>query len=206
MDRAAITISGTVQGVGFRGLVKSMADKLGLVGKVSNLEDMTVQVICEGRRDAIESLVNKIATLEDTVKVENVSVAYSAPTHEFGKFDVILGDTKTELVAGMVTLATYLGKISKTADKISRDTDKISRDTDKISKTADKISRDTDGISQNLASLRVEQRDGFRGVHERQDDLTSAVRDQTVTFREFVDARFDKLEAEIEKIKERMRV
>ena len=161
MDRAAITISGTVQGVGFRGLVKSMADKLGLVGKVSNLEDMTVQVICEGRRDAIESLVNKIATLEDTVKVENVSVAYSAPTHEFGKFDVILGDTKSELVAGMVTLATYLGKISKTADKISRD---------------------TDGISQNLASLRVEQRDGFRGVHERQDDLTSAVRDQNCDF------------------------
>ena len=34
--------------------------------------------------------------------------------------------------------------------------------------------------------------------------MASAVRDQTVTFREFVDARFNKLEAEIEKIKERL--
>ena len=176
MDRATITISGTVQGVGFRGIVKSNTDQLGLVGRVSNLEDMTVEAICKGRREAVESLVNKIATFEDTIKIENVSVVCSAPTRGFEKFDVILGDTKSELVAGMVTLATYL----------------------------DKISKNVDSTSQNIASLRVEQRDGFRGVHERQVDLASAVRDQTVTFREFVDARFNKLEAEIEKIKERL--
>ena len=97
------------------------------MGRVSNLEDMTVEVICEGRREAIESLVSKIATYEDTVKVESVSVVYSAPTREFERFDVILGDTKSELVAGMVTLATYLDKISKTVERISKNVDSISQ-------------------------------------------------------------------------------
>ena len=40
---------------------------------------------------------------------------------------MILGDTKSELVAGMVTLATYLDKISKTTEKISKNVDSISQ-------------------------------------------------------------------------------
>ena len=50
-------ISGTVQGVFFRGFLKEKADELGLKGFARNLDDGRVEVVAEGRDENINEMV-----------------------------------------------------------------------------------------------------------------------------------------------------
>lgn len=52
-----IYISGTVQGVFFRGFIKENAEKLGLRGFVRNLEDGRVEVFIEGNIDEVKKMM-----------------------------------------------------------------------------------------------------------------------------------------------------
>lgn len=50
-------ISGSVQGIFFRGFVKENAEKLGLKGFVRNLEDGRVEVFLEGNIDEVKKMI-----------------------------------------------------------------------------------------------------------------------------------------------------
>ena len=50
-------VSGRVQGVGFRWYCTEEAQRLGLVGRVSNLPDGDVKVLAQGPADAVSQLV-----------------------------------------------------------------------------------------------------------------------------------------------------
>ena len=50
-------VSGLVQGVGFRWYCTEEAQRLGLVGRVSNLSDGDVEVLAQGPQDAVSQLV-----------------------------------------------------------------------------------------------------------------------------------------------------
>src|SRR5436190_17301322 len=53
------TVTGRVQGVGFRLFVQNAARRLGLGGYVQNqYDDNTVYVLAHGRRDSLEQLLN----------------------------------------------------------------------------------------------------------------------------------------------------
>ena len=55
--RARWSISGRVQGVGFRYSTCAQADALELDGWVRNLPDGRVEVVAEGSRDVVERLI-----------------------------------------------------------------------------------------------------------------------------------------------------
>lgn len=59
MKGAFITISGFVQGVGFRKFVKKEATKLGLTGWVQNMPDGTVEAKAFGPLDGLQQLIEK---------------------------------------------------------------------------------------------------------------------------------------------------
>ena len=50
-------ITGTVQGIFFRGFVKENAEKLNVKGFVRNLEDGRVEVFLEGDSDAVDKMI-----------------------------------------------------------------------------------------------------------------------------------------------------
>jgi len=50
-------ISGTVQGVFFRGFIKENAEKLGVKGFIRNLEDGRVEVFIEGNPDEVRKMI-----------------------------------------------------------------------------------------------------------------------------------------------------
>ena len=89
MVRAKIIVSGRVQKAGYKDTVDEIAYNLGLKGYVKNLEDGTVEVVCEGEKKDIGGFVEKIKVREYPIFVESVKVKYSEETGEFKQFDII---------------------------------------------------------------------------------------------------------------------
>jgi len=96
MVRARIIVSGRVQKAGYKDTVDEIAYYLGLKGYVKNLDDGTVEVVCEGDKEDIEEFVEKIRVREYPIFVESVKVEYSEPTGEFKHFDIIREKDITE--------------------------------------------------------------------------------------------------------------
>ncbi len=87
--RAEIIIYGRVQKAGFRDFIDEIAFNLNLNGYVKNLDDGTVQIICEGEEDDIKELLEKINITQYPIRVEKIDVVYKKPTDEYRTFDVI---------------------------------------------------------------------------------------------------------------------
>lgn len=58
--RAHALVSGSVQGVGYRYFVRSLAQTAGLAGFARNLPDRRVEVVLEGEEDAVERVLAQL--------------------------------------------------------------------------------------------------------------------------------------------------
>lgn len=76
--RRAYTVSGRVQGVGFRWFTRETATQLGLRGTVRNASDGTVEVVVEGPEAAIARLRSRLEEGPPDAEVSSV-VEMKAP-------------------------------------------------------------------------------------------------------------------------------
>ena len=82
-------VRGCVQGVGFRYFVMDRAEALGLVGYVRNMPDgRTVEVVAEGPKDTLETLVRTLSRGPRGSVVEVVDTHWGPPTGQFSVFEV----------------------------------------------------------------------------------------------------------------------
>ncbi|MDD5307620.1 MAG: acylphosphatase [Deltaproteobacteria bacterium] len=81
-------VHGMVQGVGFRWGARAEADRLGLAGYVRNVPDGTVEVIAEGRRDALEAFVRWLGHGPELAGVDRVVVDWIEPPGAVPPFTV----------------------------------------------------------------------------------------------------------------------
>jgi acylphosphatase len=81
-------VYGEVQGVGFRAFVLRRGMGLGLTGWVRNRFDGSVELIAEGSRAALESLLADVNRGPSAAVVERVESAWDEPTSEFRMFGV----------------------------------------------------------------------------------------------------------------------
>jgi len=84
-------VTGKVHGVGFRYFVYREAQALGLTGWVANVADGSVRCIAEGRRDALETLLDRLRDGPPSAIVDGISVAWMPATGSFGSFGVRSG-------------------------------------------------------------------------------------------------------------------
>jgi acylphosphatase len=84
--RVRALVSGQVQGVGFRDWVQRRAGSLGVAGAATNLDDGRVEVVAEGPRDAVESLLDDLRGAQSPGHVDGVDVTWSEPIGEVGGF------------------------------------------------------------------------------------------------------------------------
>ncbi len=70
--RAEIIINGRVQKAGFRDFIDEIAFHLNLNGYAKNLDDGTVQVICERKEESIRELLEKINIKQYPIRVEKI--------------------------------------------------------------------------------------------------------------------------------------
>jgi acylphosphatase len=85
--QARIYILGFVQGVGFRGFVKSNARKLGLTGWAQNLTDGRVEVLAQGSKEKIESLIKICEKGPIISDVKSVAVIWEKEDETFASFE-----------------------------------------------------------------------------------------------------------------------
>jgi acylphosphatase len=81
-------IQGHVQGVGFRYFVQGKATSLGLTGWVRNRWDGSVEVLTEGKRTELESLLDALYRGPRGATVTNVDSQWQEAIGEFLDFQV----------------------------------------------------------------------------------------------------------------------
>ncbi|MCP3425334.1 acylphosphatase [Rothia sp. AR01] len=86
--RLEATVSGRVQGVGFRYWTMGLAREHGLVGYAENLPDGSVEIVAEGSRDGVEHLLSALGSGDTAGSVSGLDHAYADPTGEFSDFGV----------------------------------------------------------------------------------------------------------------------
>ena len=84
-ESVIITISGRVQGVGFRFFVKQKADLLAINGFVKNLSDRKVYVEAEGDAEQLQLFISLCKQGPSHARVENVEIQY-CPLQDFNGF------------------------------------------------------------------------------------------------------------------------
>lgn len=86
--RARISVSGRVQGVGYRAFTVRVATQGGLVGGVRNTDDGRVELEVEGPKDRILSLVEELKVGPTASRVTAVQVEWAKATGRYTDFDV----------------------------------------------------------------------------------------------------------------------
>jgi acylphosphatase len=82
--RAHVVVHGRVQGVFFRDETQRRARSLGVAGWVANRQDGAVEAVFEGRRDAVESMVEWCGRGPSGASVDDVQVDWEDPRGETG--------------------------------------------------------------------------------------------------------------------------
>lgn len=86
--RARLLFKGRVQGVGFRYTVEQTALEIGLLGWVKNLPDNQVEAVCEGTKENIELLIDKIKESALGSNIKKIDCDWQKPTQEFRDFSI----------------------------------------------------------------------------------------------------------------------
>ena len=74
--RQRLVIRGTVQGVGYRALVRQVARRLGIRGLVRNLPDGTVEIFCDGPKPTLAKFRKLIAMKSERHDLFNIDVTH----------------------------------------------------------------------------------------------------------------------------------
>lgn len=89
-ERLAATVTGRVQGVGFRWWVRSLAADLRLTGWVMNANDeRSVEIVAEGPVEALDKLERLLHQGPPGARVETVTAHRGPPSGEFDRFGIV---------------------------------------------------------------------------------------------------------------------
>ena len=86
--RAHLFYLGRVQGIGFRYTAEGVAHRAGVVGFVKNLSDGRVEVVCEGSKEKIDSMLEEIMKGPLGRHIQKVDCFWEEPTGAFTDFTV----------------------------------------------------------------------------------------------------------------------
>ena len=86
--RVHLFISGKVQGVFFRDSAKKFAQSLGITGYVRNLQDGRVELVAEGIKDSVDTLIQWCHKGPPSALVVSVDIEYGNYIDEFDLFYV----------------------------------------------------------------------------------------------------------------------
>jgi len=87
MRRISVTVTGRVQGVGYRYYVMDCAVDRGIPGYVRNNPDGTVSVVAEGEESLLRNLIEALRAAGDNyIRVDDITVTWETARQEFNGF------------------------------------------------------------------------------------------------------------------------
>jgi len=86
--RAAVHISGRVQGVWFRQSTKNTAEQYGITGWCRNNPDGSVEAVFEGEESSVKNILNWCETGPELAQVDNLQIEWENATGEFSRFEI----------------------------------------------------------------------------------------------------------------------
>ena len=205
MERATIIVDGIVQGVGFRYKVRAGAVSLGVTGHVKNLDDETVEIVAEGSKQDIESLIQKMRNFGEPVVVKGIKVSRQKATGEFRSFRIVVGDMLAEMVEGFATGNMHFEISHRKQDQMLDKQDQMLDKQDQTiatiqgysEKMLDKQDQMLDKQDQTIATIQ-----GYsEKMLDKQDQTSAEVRRLSDNLGDMMDRRFQSLEGEIRLIK-----
>ena len=189
MIRADIIITGNVQMVGFRTFLKNLADSLHITGYAKNLEDGSVNVVCEGEGENIAEMIGKIRENSPSfASIVDISVEYADYTGEYVSFERTNGDIPKEATLGDLlvvmksfdtkaeTLVVILSGMDSTLKSVKEDTSLMLEKQDKTLDKQDQMLDKQDTTIQVLKGVK-DDTSQIKGIKEdtevMKDKLTS---------------------------------
>ena len=88
-SRIRITVSGVVQGVGFRYFAYRTASKMSIRGYVQNKKDGSVEVLAEGERDSLLKFVEELRIGPSGSSVEDFQLKWEDPKNDLNEFKIL---------------------------------------------------------------------------------------------------------------------
>lgn len=88
MKQVHILVTGFVQGVGFRQMVKHEARKRGITGWVRNLSDGSVEALAVGPEEKLQELIESCKKGPFLSQVDNMHVEWEETGESFEEFRV----------------------------------------------------------------------------------------------------------------------
>ena len=185
INKAEIIVYGRVQKAGYKDFIDEIAFNLNIDGKVENLDNGTVQIICEGKENDIKELIKKIDIKQYPIRVEKIDVVSMIPIEEINK-----EFTSFEIVREKdLTLATY----------------------ERMDSAARYIREMNSNLGGKIDSLKTETTENFGKIGnkmdtiiEKQEEMIGEIRGLRNDFQSYFDQRFEKLEKDVFLIKEKM--
>ena len=195
-ERLVARVAGTVQGVGFRELVREHCCRNGIVGAVENLPDGRVQVVAEGDRATLDQLLVGIPVINPLARVDSIESSWGVATGEFERYAVTRGEMGDEL--GEMTVAGVRGFAS--VGKRLNGLEMITKDG-----FADVGTR-LGSIDGQLGDLRTTTKDGFANMDTRLgtletttengfDRVVNAIHDASGSLVQALAPRLDRIDA-----------
>ena len=85
METRKLTVSGLVQGVGFRWSTTALANKMNIPGTVKNNSDGTVTIYLQSTPDKIDHFIEKLPSASGFAHIENIAqesicLLYTSPS------------------------------------------------------------------------------------------------------------------------------
>ncbi|MEM2883772.1 MAG: acylphosphatase [Nitrososphaerales archaeon] len=194
MIRAEIIVRGSVQRVGYRDLVQDEARRLGVRGYVENLRDGSVRILCEAEEEVVKEFMKAIDVKEDLLKVESIEVTKtSPPTGEYQYFEVKYGPLEEELSERMVAAIKYAKGMWSDIKGMREDIKEMKGDI-----------KEMKGDIKEMKGDIKEMKGDIKTVLKKQDETIFEIRALRDDLRSYIDRRFERLEAEIKAIKEKI--
>ena len=89
VERLTATVTGRVQGVGFRWWVRSLADRMGLSGWVMNgADERSLELVAEGPPSALDELEDLLRRGPAGASVDRVEAKRSPASGSFQRFQI----------------------------------------------------------------------------------------------------------------------
>jgi len=189
MERVIIIAKGKVQKVRYRSKVKEIADELGIVGGAENLEDGSVRIVAEGKKEKLADFITRIKIKNYLIDVQDVSVSFEEASGGFDEFRKVISGTMYEVAERLDEAAGLLerltGAVTSGNEKI---TGTIEQGNDKIIGTIeqgnDKIIGTIEQGNDKIISTIEQGNEKLAGKQDQTIEILKSVKEDTDVMRE----------------------